>query len=118
MADLYEICTSGIYWDMDNFQLTLQMTVMIIVIRIWIQILDHSVYSKTMPQIFMKFALAVYIGKWMIPVNCGNGVDDDYDLDLDPESGSLLFLRNYRADLYEICTRGLYWNIGDSSYVL
>ena len=66
-----------------------------------------------MADLFFNFVLAVYIGKWMIPVNFGNGVDDDYDLD--PDSGSLLFLRNYRADFYEVCTCGLYWNIDDSS---
>ena len=44
----------------------------------------------------MKFVLAVYIRKGKVPFNFGNGVDDDYDSDLDPDSGSLLFLRNYK----------------------
>ena len=81
---------------------------MMIVIGIWIQILDHCVFSETMWQMFMKFALAVYIGTGMIPVNFSNGGDGDYDLDLNPVSGPLLFHRNYMADLYEICTSGLY----------
>ena len=62
---------------------------MMIVIRIWIQILDHFDFSETMWQISMKIAPAVYIGAWMIPVNCSDDGDDDCDPDLDPDSGSL-----------------------------
>ena len=60
-----------------------------IVIRVWIQILDHFNFSETTWQIFMKFAPAVYIRTWMIPVNFGDDGDNDYDPDLDPDSGSL-----------------------------
>ena len=56
---------------------------------IWIQNLDLLNFSEATWQILMKFAQAVFIGTWMIPVNFGGGGDDDCDPDLDPDSGSL-----------------------------
>ena len=59
---------------------------MMIVIRIWIQILDHFDFSETTWSFFMKFAPAIYAWYGIIPVTFD---DDSNDSDLDPDSGSL-----------------------------
>ena len=62
--------------------------VMMIMIRIWIQIVDYFFFLEPTGRICMKFVPAVYIGIWMIPVQfCDYGYND-CDPDLDPESES------------------------------